>query len=77
MYIFDTKRCLAITHEKPGDCLLCKKSITIPCIFWMSPDNDVWLHPDCAASMVLRLARDVHEHKLRSGLDIGFKDSAR
>ena len=75
MYVSDRKQLRSITiSESLDDCFLCGKSVSLPCIFWLSNStgNDLWLHPSCGASFILRLGRDVHEHKLRSGKDVGF-----
>ena len=56
------------------DCTLCGKPTDPPLIFWLAgrAGGDLWLHPSCAASLVMRLGGDILEHKRETGEDLKF-----
>ena len=76
MYVSDPVQFRAITirafEEVP--CFFCGRNVEVPFVFWLasSQGGDLFLHPECAATLVFRLMRDVHEHKLKTGEDVGL-----
>jgi hypothetical protein len=56
-------------------CFLCHERLTLPSVYWAgaprqraAPPNErtqIWLHPECAESLAMRILRDVEE--LRTG----------
>ena len=37
-----------------------------PAIEWLGAAGAIWLHPDCALKLIVRLTRDVHEVECKS-----------
>jgi hypothetical protein len=62
---------LVITaHEQR--CFLCGKATDDPSVMWSGFSTDVFLHPECAVEMSLRVLRDVHELEHRTGCRLAW-----
>ena len=59
---------------QPGQkCFLCWDEITVIAVMWMGHESDLWLHPKCCQSLMLRLSRDCWEIECKSGDGIPIK----
>jgi hypothetical protein len=66
--------------EKPGliitaddqRCVLCGEATDDPSVMWSGFSADIFLHPECAVEMSLRLGRDVHELERRTGCRLAW-----
>ena len=55
---------------KPGQgCFYCDAEIKVVAVMWASSGQDLWLHPKCCQSLMLRLSRDCWEIECRGDLD--------
>jgi hypothetical protein len=48
-------------------CFLCGTATADPAVMWSGFSADIFLRPECAVEMTLRLGRDVHELEHRTG----------
>jgi hypothetical protein len=60
-------------YKKPTDCCLyCGRRISGPCIWWrgdtteVKEANNIWLHPECAIQLMIRISRDIHEIQIKT-----------
>jgi hypothetical protein len=59
--------------KEPTDCCLyCGRRIIGPCIWWRGGTtktkeaNSIWLHPECAIQLMVRINRDIHEIQIKT-----------
>jgi len=53
-------------------CFLCGKATADPSVLWSGFSTDIFLHPECAVEMSLRVLRDVHELEHRTGCRLAW-----
>jgi len=63
---------------RPGDqviitahgqiCFYCYGATEDPTIIWVGSTGEIFLHPACAAELIIRLIRDVHELECAANL---------
>jgi hypothetical protein len=53
------------------DCFYCARPTSDPAIVWSGAEADVFLHPACAADLMIRLNRDLWEWQRRTGQRFG------
>jgi hypothetical protein len=55
-----------VLTEKP-DCFYCHETLSaLPVIEWLGAAGEIFLHPDCATNLCIRLLRDVHEYQCQA-----------
>jgi hypothetical protein len=50
-----------VVSEIKRVCFYCHKKVLFPRIEWMGNDATIFLHPQCALDLSVRLIRDFHE----------------
>jgi hypothetical protein len=53
-------------------CFLCGETTADPSVMWSGFSADIFLHPECAVEITLRLGRDVHELEHRTGYRLAW-----
>jgi hypothetical protein len=53
------------------DCFHCGQPVEDPSVLWSGATREVFLHPGCAADLLLRLGRDILEWQHRTGRRFG------
>jgi hypothetical protein len=62
---------LVITADEQR-CFFCGEATTDPCVMWSGFSDDVFLHPECAVELAMRLLRDVRALEHRSGYRLAW-----
>ncbi len=51
-----------IAHTAVGHrCFFCGRALSDPAVFWAGETGEIFLDPECVASLSTRLLRDLHE----------------
>jgi len=63
---------------QPGQqCFYCHAEIKVVAVMWAGSDADLWLHPKCCQSLMLRMSRDCWEIECKGDFDRQVGGSGR